>query len=46
MLTLQIINDDRKAYSRLKSEARQLIDMRGGLNRLGFGGNLKISLLL
>ncbi|KAK9427201.1 hypothetical protein V1505DRAFT_380941 [Lipomyces doorenjongii] len=44
LLAFEIVNGDQLAYNRQKSRISTLVEMRGGLDKLGFDGNVKISL--
>ncbi|KAK9364576.1 hypothetical protein V1509DRAFT_643537 [Lipomyces kononenkoae] len=44
LLAFEIVNGDQLGYNRQKSRISTLVEMRGGLDKLGFDGNLKISL--
>ncbi|KAK9237980.1 hypothetical protein V1525DRAFT_388009 [Lipomyces kononenkoae] len=44
LLVFEIVNGDQLAYNRQKGRISTLVEMRGGLDKLGFDGNLKITL--
>ncbi|KAH8698615.1 hypothetical protein BGW36DRAFT_376469 [Talaromyces proteolyticus] len=45
LLAFEIVNGDKLVYNRYKGIIYRLVESRGGLDKLGFDGNLKISLL-